>query len=112
MTYTITEHQSQLIEDLLERFNFEKVQIAMTALDWKWVNVTEHDEIKSGHLTVPTIERMKRSCRNLLYRSINDRSVGSGGFEARYYPAGEDEIEEETFALKFVVTQTFTCGDW
>ena len=111
MTFTITEHQSQLIEDLLESFNFEKVQIAMTALDWKWANVTEQDEIKSGYLTVPTIERMKRSCRNLLYRTINDRSVGSGGFEARYYPAGEDEIEEETFALSFVVTQTFTCGD-
>ena len=107
MTFTITDHQSELIEDLLERFNFEKVQITMTALDWKWANVMEDDS-----LTVPTIERMKRSCRNILYRSINDKSVGTGGFEARYYPAGEDEIEEETFALKFVVTQTYTCGDW
>jgi hypothetical protein len=55
---------------------------------------------------------MKRSCRNILYRSINDKSVGTGGFEARYYPPGEDDIEEETFALKFVVTQSFTNGDW
>lgn len=107
MTFTITDHQSELIEDLLERFNFEKVQITMTALDWKWANVME-----DGSLTVPTIERMKRSCRNILYRSINDKSVGTGGFEARYYPAGEDEIEEETFALKFVVTQSFANGDW
>jgi hypothetical protein len=50
MTFTITDHQSELIEDLLERFNFEKVQIAMTALDWKWANVME-----DGSLTVPTI---------------------------------------------------------
>ena len=107
MTFTITDHQSELIEDLLERFNFEKVEIAMTALDWKWANVME-----DGSLTVPTIERMKRSCRNILYRSINDKSVGTGGFEARYYPPGEDDIEEETFALRFVVTQSFTSGDW
>ena len=106
MTFTITDHQSELIEDLLERFNFEKVQIAMTALDWKWVNVMEN-----GSLTVPTIERMKRSCRNLLYRSIKDKSVGTGGFEACYYPLGEDDIEEETFGLKFVVTQSFANGD-
>jgi len=111
MTYTITTHQSELIEDLLERFNFEKVQIAMTALDWRWANIVEHDEVKSGHLTVPTIERMKRSCRNILYRSIKDKSVGTGGFEARYYPAGEDDIEGETFGLKFIVAQTFTCRD-
>ena len=107
MTFTITDHQSKLIEDLLECFNFEKVQIAMTALDWKWANVME-----DGSLTVPTIERMKRSCRNLLYRSINDKSVGTGGFEARYYPAGEDDIEEETFGLSFVVIRTFSNGDW
>lgn len=107
MTFTITNHQSELIEDLLERFNFEKVQIAMTALDWKWANVMENSS-----LSVPTIERMKRSCRNILYRSINDKSVGTGGFEARHYPAGVDDIEEETFALSFVLTQTFSCGDW
>ena len=107
MTFTITDHQSELIEDLLERFNFEKVQIAMIALDWKWANVME-----DSNLSVPTIERMKRSCRNILYRSINDKSVGTGGFEARYYPPGVDDIEEETFALSFVLTQTFSCGDW
>lgn len=107
MTFTITDYQSELIEDLLERFNFEKVYIAMTALDWKWANVME-----DGSLTVPTIERMKRSCRNILYRSINDKSVGTGGFEARYYAPDGNEIEEETFALKFVVTQSFANGDW
>ena len=106
MTFTITDHQSDLIEDLLERFNFEKVQIAMTALDWQWINSNGEGA------SVPTIERMKRSCRNLLYRSIPNETVGTGGFEARHYVPDGDEIEEETFALKFVLTQTYSCGDW
>ena len=110
MIFTITEHQSELIEDLLESFNFEKVHIAMTALNWRWANVAE-ENLEFGTLSVPTIERMRRSCRNLLYRSIKDQSVGSGGFEARYYSIDEDDIEEETFVLKFVVTQTYTNGD-
>lgn len=111
MTYTITEHQSELIEDLLERFNFEKVLIVMTALDWKWVNNAEQLNLKIGSLSVPTIGRMKNSCRHLLYRSVKDKSTGSGGFEARYFPAGEEEVEEETFRLSFVVTQMFSCED-
>lgn len=105
MTFTITNHQSSLIEDLLETFNFEKVLIAMTALDWKWVNQG------SEGCSVPTIERMKRMCRNLLYRSITDKSTGSGGFEAKYYAPGDEEVEEETFGLSFVIVRTFTNAD-
>jgi hypothetical protein len=52
---------------------------------------------------------MQRQCRNLLYKSIVDTSVGSGGFEAKYYAPDDDEIEEETFALSFVLTQSYTC---
>ena len=107
MTFTITEHQSELIEDLLERFNFEKVLITMHALDWKWVNTAG----EPGH-SVPNINRMKHSCRNLLYRAIENNTTGSGGFEARYYAPDGNEIEEETFSLSFVVTQSFTNGDW
>jgi hypothetical protein len=106
MTFTITEHQSLLIEDLIDTFNFEKVSIVMTALDWKWVN-----QDGKGH-SVPTIDRMKRSCRNLLYRSLIDKSVGTGGFEARYYAPGDEEVEVETFGLSFVIDRTFTDGDW
>lgn len=106
MTFTITDHQSELIEDLLETFNFEKVQIAMTALDWKWVEVD-----KNTH-SVPTIDRMKRMCRHLLYRCVNDKATGSGGFEAKHYTPADDDVEEETFSLSFVLTQSFTCGDW
>ena len=104
MTFTITDQQQELIENLLENFNFDKVLTAMTALDWKWVNL--HGQ--SGH-SVPTIDRMQRQCRNLLYKSIVDTSVGSGGFEAKYYAPDDNEIEEEVFALSFVLTQSYTC---
>ncbi len=107
MTFTITDHQSELIEDLLERFNFEKVLITMHALDWKWVNTIG----EPGH-SVPTINRMKNSCRTLLYRAIECKTTGSGGFEARHYTPDDNEIEEEAFSLSFVVTQSFSNGDW
>ena len=30
-------------------------------------------------------------------------------FESKYYAPDDDEIEEEAFALSFVLTQSYTC---
>lgn len=98
-----TKKQDELIEQLLEKFNFEKVLVAMTALDWKWNNFGEPH-------SVPTIARMKRHCHNLLYTSITDEYVSSGGFRAKYYPVPCDDIDEAGFSLCFEVEETYTSS--
>jgi hypothetical protein len=47
--------------------------------------------------------------RVLLRESINDKCVGSGGFEARYYPKVDDE--DEYFQLRFTLAESNSCYD-
>ena len=84
-----------LIEDVIDAFNFEKVHIAMTALDWQWQTTTGN-----GH-ELPSITRLKALARHLLRESINNKVVASGGFEARYFPKVDDEPEQ--FTLQFIL---------
>jgi hypothetical protein len=99
----ITKKQEELIEELLRDFNFEKVLVAMTALDWKWNNFGEP-------YSVPTIARMKSHCRSLLYTSVTDECVSSGGFKAKYYPADSDLYVEAVFSLCFELEETYTSS--
>jgi hypothetical protein len=102
----ITPMQQDMIDQVIDMFNFEKVLITMHALDWKWVE----ESGKAGH-SVPSIKRMKNAALRLLTRSVADTCCGSGGFEATYYPPDE-ENKDGAFALRFVVTQSFSTNDW
>ena len=92
------------IEEVIDNFNFERVHIAMTALDWKWAP-QEGETDKS----VPSIPRLKSAARQLLINAINHKHVGSGGFEAKYYPKVDDE--PEYFSLAFVLCSTNSYDD-
>ena len=92
----ITETQRNQIDYILDNFNFEKVKVAMEALDWKWANPTGE-----AGLAIPTIARMRQTARMLLQNSVKDSCTGTGGFEASYYPANKDG--EEYFNLRFVL---------
>ena len=67
--------------DIMDSFNFERVLIAMHALNWTWMG----EEV--------TLEKLKRTANSLLtdvqkeYNQENGwRSVATGGFEARIDP--------------------------
>ena len=64
--------QSQ-IDDIMDSFEFDKVQIVMTALDWKWYS----------HEDIPGIIEIRQSARKTL-NSLKDgnRMSGSAGFYA------------------------------
>jgi hypothetical protein len=100
-----TEHQLSLINDVIEEFEFEKVHIAMTSLDWKWI--TSLDAITNQLMAVPTIARLKQSATQLLISSIKSGFAGSGGFVARY----STHEELESFTLSFVVAEYDTWND-
>jgi uncharacterized protein (UPF0128 family) len=84
-----------IIDDVIEKFNFEKVHVVMVALDWVW-QTTEGDG-----LAVPSVARLKARARHLLREAINHKHVATGGFVARYFPKVDDEPEQ--FTLQFIL---------
>ena len=116
-----TEHQLSLIDDVIDEFDFEKVHIAMTALDWKWaIPATSLDE--SINLEVPTLVRLKEFARYQLIGCIKTGFCSSGGFKAEYFPAKTEETTEcgvikqyaepEYFMLTFKLTSTCSLSEY
>jgi len=101
-----TEHQLNLINDVIQEFKFEKVHIAMTALDWKWIAPV--GTITNNSMVIPTIARLKQSATQLLINSIKSGCAASGGFTAKYFNLNE---EPESFMLSFVVEEYDTWSD-
>ena len=88
--------KEELINEVLDNFDFEKVHKVMTFLDWKWYNYSENTR------EVPSIARMIRTVQQYLSQAYdglaknewneNQYMIGSGGFEvwAKRWPAGLD----------------------
>jgi hypothetical protein len=95
--------RNAMIEEIIEKFNFEKVLIAMTALDWQWQTTAGN-----GH-SLPTLQRLKAMARHLLNESIKETVVGSGGFEAKYHPKVNSDTEY--FELKFILCHEDSYDD-
>lgn len=89
--------KQELINEVLDNFDFEKVHKVMTFLDWKWFSYSE------STMEVPSIAKLVRTAQQYLEMAYdglekiehNEHSymVGSGGFEAqaKRYPAGLDK---------------------
>lgn len=92
-----------MIDEIIDKFNFEKVHIAMTALDWKWKPTV------SNTPAVPSISRLKEMARHLLREAINHKTVSSGGFEAKYVPKVDGD--PEYFHLRFVLCEADSYDD-
>lgn len=92
-----------MIEEIIDKFNFEKVLIAMTALDWRW-QTTE-----GNGLAVPSLAKLKSMARHLLRESLNETIVSSGGFEAKYHPKLNSDAEY--FELKFILSHADSYDD-
>ena len=89
-------HQ-EAINDLLDKFNFNKVHIAMTALNWKWASAEEG---------VPSIYELRKTARRLLEDLLEAKitNISTGGFTAKC-----DFIENEKYlSLKFTLEEDAT----
>ena len=96
--------RDSMIDEVIEKFNFERVHIAMTALDWRWRNPVG----EAGH-SVPGLSRLKEMARHLLRETIKNKVVASGGLEAKYHPKVDDE--PEYFELKFILEHKDSYDD-
>ena len=95
MNETFTNEEA--IEDLLDKFDFNKVQIAMTALNWKWAIAEDG---------IPTIYELRKTARKLLKDAFESgvTEVSTGGFTAKY--DGKDT--EKWLNLEFNLTGSST----
>ena len=89
------------IEYIIETFNFDRVHVAMLALDWKWRNPHE----------VPTIARLKQRAQILLETAYAEKiTIATGGLQAVYHPPikNSDPLIDlgPILSLSFVLTET------
>ena len=96
---------NQMIDKILDEFNFAKVRKAMEALDWKWAGVG-----------IPTIDDLRNEAHRLLRGAANARLYkfkddhwlegiqnSTGGFEAMAW-CDENKTKIIRLDLKFVLT--------
>jgi hypothetical protein len=96
-----------MVDDIMDEFNFEKVQRTMHALDWKWAGTP---------MAVPSISELKDTARHLLLSVYNLRTkeyqethpevpvtCGTGGFRAT--ALANDDGEIDFLKLEFIVTE-------
>ena len=87
------------VEDILDEFDFKRVQDTMKALDWAYFDSDDK---------YPSIGELRRMARRLLQNAYHadvcpEWTTGSGGFEAtRHMYIGDDK---KYLSLKFVVTE-------
>ncbi len=103
--------KQELINEVLDNFDFEKVHKVMTFLDWKWISLSDATN------EVPSIAKLVRTAQQYLEMAYdglakasyedNQYMVGSGGFEAqaKRYPAGLDKPD-------VLLTLSFNLAQW
>lgn len=86
-----TEEFEILMDEVMDHFNFERIQGVMTFLDWKWSK-----NIDPPVMYAPSISDLKATARRLLREAFKlEGTIESGGFQARYIAptAGDDDPE-------------------
>ena len=87
----------QMVTDVMEDFDFDKVHDVMVHLDWRW-------SIANGERTVPSSYRLMKTADRLLretaahYGDKEFHAQGTGGFMA--------SLDNGVLALQFILTET------
>lgn len=83
---------TEIIDEIMDTFNFGQVEQMMRATDWKWR--TEED---AQERELPDERRLRRAAREMLREAARTRCGSScGGFTA-LYQSGMDEDERRPF---------------
>lgn len=96
--------KQELIDEVMDNFDFGKVAKTMKALGWVWATTDFY---------VPEESEIRKHARELLstvydgaIRGESDCTTGTGGFEATY------EIDHKMLSLKFIVSSWETEGEF
>lgn len=94
--------KSEMIDDIMDNFDFSRVAKCMKALNWKWHDV-------DGSMDVPEEHNIRRSARKLMNaaKDVCHRRTfitGTGGFYVQCWYAPDSRILE-AMELSFVVAE-------
>lgn len=96
--------KQELIDEVMDNFDFSKVAKVMKATDWVWVT-TQYE--------VPEESEIRKRVRELLnvaydgaIRKEEDYLIGTGGFEATY------ALDCKLLSLKFILSSWEAGGDF
>jgi hypothetical protein len=87
--------EEQIIDDILDEFDFGKVMQVMEHLDWKWGGISSPPE-------VPSLGQLRKRARSLMKYCIghDEYVTATGGFHVR-----KETFEGQPYyQLQFVVT--------
>ena len=86
--------ERDIIEDILDEFDFTKAHLVMQYLDWRWASSPED---------VPTVGEMRKVARSLMRSCIDHDSftTATGGFWVQKRTIDGDPF----YRLMFVVTE-------
>jgi hypothetical protein len=101
---------NQMVDEIMDEFNFAQVFRAMDALEWKWATV-------NGGKGTPSIDHLRETAERLLRSAAESRldrfkdehwELGiinaTGGFQATAY-CDKDKTKITSLNLQFVVTE-------
>ena len=94
-----------MINDIIEEFNFDEVQLAMEYLCWKW----RGEDVTIDMLKETAIELLRDAAESRLNYFKDSHwelgiTCGTGGFQATAY-CDEDKTKITGLDLKFVLTE-------
>ncbi len=91
---------NEMTDYIMDNFDFEKVQAAMSAVNWKWTN-------KNGKgYRLPSVSRLKETARMLLEGVEGGKTVcySTGGFTAH-------KDEDGVLYLEFILEEYNTSDE-
>lgn len=108
---TETNLVDEMIDEIMNEFNFAKVADTMAYLDWKWIGKVVTIEM----LKEKAIYLLKESAKNRLGVFINDNwelysSIYTGGLKAIAY-CNEEKTKIECLELQFILESCETEND-
>lgn len=93
---------NELVDKILDEFDFEKVKKTMDALEWVYFDSPDET------VSIGELRRMARRLLDEVYDKppSPEYTIGCGGFEAQRYMEVDDPTKY--LSLKFVVTEWST----
>ena len=115
------------INEIMDNFNFAKIEKVMKSLDWGWAGLTnDMDDLEtdSTDCFIPKERQLRKAARNIMADMIKHMpdeathwSSSTGGFKAEitiedYSEDGDGEVPPDDFEHRVSLTLSFIVDEW
>jgi hypothetical protein len=92
--------EQKLIDDIIENFDFSRVEKTMELLDWKYAGYDETPKV--GKLVLNTLERIREAIKGAKIHKSDFFSYSGGLKASATYDVDKQEVD--SLNLSFIVT--------